>query len=95
MTKEQIKNKIIEIETRLNGFDKLCGVGVEVKNLRLRKTKVIADVILHTDYEAGISERFNNCEYSLDKIKDINLKECCRCPQGKEIIFCGCDCHKK
>lgn len=22
------------------------------------------------------------------------LKLCCKCPEGKELIFCGCKCHK-
>jgi len=25
----------------------------------------------------------------------MKKKLCCKCPVGKEIIFCGCDCHKK
>lgn len=23
----------------------------------------------------------------------MNIKNCCGCPEGKEIIYCGCDCH--
>jgi hypothetical protein len=33
-----------------------------------------------------------------DKLKkilaDVNKKDCCRCTEGQEHIFCGCDCHK-
>lgn len=25
----------------------------------------------------------------------MNIKTCCGCPDGKEIIFCGCECHKE
>ena len=25
----------------------------------------------------------------------MNIKSCCGCPEGKEIIYCGCDCHKE
>ncbi len=25
----------------------------------------------------------------------MNIKTCCGCPSGKEIIYCGCDCHKE
>jgi hypothetical protein len=25
----------------------------------------------------------------------MNIKTCCGCPYGQEIIYCGCDCHKK
>jgi hypothetical protein len=21
-------------------------------------------------------------------------KKCCHCPKGKEVVFCGCNCHK-
>ena len=23
------------------------------------------------------------------------VTECCHCPEGKEYLHCGCDCHKK
>ena len=72
MDKQEIKNKIIEREMRANGFDKLCGVGVSVKNLRITKTKAVADIILHTDLEAGISERYDKVEYPFEKL----LKQC-------------------
>ena len=25
----------------------------------------------------------------------MNIKTCCGCPDGKEYIYCGCDCHKQ
>jgi hypothetical protein len=25
---------------------------------------------------------------------NMNIKTCCGCPDGKEIIYCGCECHK-
>jgi hypothetical protein len=31
---------------------------------------------------------------NLNKEHDQKLK-CCGCPEGKEIIYCGCDCHKE
>jgi len=68
MDKQTIKEKIINHETKANGFDHLCGVGVRVKNLRVTKTKAIADIILITDAEAGNTERYNQCEYPLDKL---------------------------
>jgi len=68
MTKELIRDKIIEHEIRINGFDRLSGVGVEIKNLRITKKKAIADIVLHTDYEDGTSERYDNCEYPLVKL---------------------------
>jgi len=68
MNKETIKEKIIAYETRVNGFEGLSGVGVEVKNLRVTKIKAVADIILHTDYESGTSERYNKLEYLLDRL---------------------------
>jgi hypothetical protein len=32
-----------------------------------------------------------NTDESKTKIERV---KCCRCPKGKEIIWCGCDCHK-
>jgi hypothetical protein len=26
---------------------------------------------------------------------NMNIKTCCGCPDGKEIIYCGCECHKQ
>lgn len=25
----------------------------------------------------------------------MNIKSCCGCPNGKELIHCGCGCHKR
>ena len=25
----------------------------------------------------------------------MNIKTCCGCPDGKEYIHCGCECHKE
>jgi hypothetical protein len=25
----------------------------------------------------------------------MNIKSCCGCEEGKEIIYCGCECHKE
>lgn len=27
--------------------------------------------------------------------ESLKKKSCCQCPTDKEIIFCGCDCHKE
>jgi hypothetical protein len=29
------------------------------------------------------------------KGQNMNKKNCCGCPEGKEYIHCGCDCHKE
>ena len=33
---------------------------------------------------------------NLNREHDDKLKsECCKCPKGKEFIWCGCECHKE
>jgi len=32
---------------------------------------------------------------TVEQIERINIKSCCGCPDGKEIIYCGCECHKE
>lgn len=56
------KEKIEDYEYYKNGFNRLCGHEVVIVNVRKRKDKYIADVILR-DIEAGKSERYNDCEY--------------------------------
>jgi len=68
MTREMVKEKIIDYETKVNGFDKLCGTGVLVRNLRITKYRAIADIVLITDTETGTRERYNKCEYPLDRL---------------------------
>ena len=63
MTKKEIKQKIIDAEYRINGFDRLSGTDVEVENIRVRKDKVIADVTLTSDIESGHFEVYKNCSY--------------------------------
>lgn len=58
----KIKDQIEEYEYYQNGFNNLCGNAVKVVNLRKRKDKYIADVIL-IEQESGNRERYNNCEY--------------------------------
>ncbi len=62
ISKDEIKEKIIEFERRISGLDKISGVDVKVLNLRIRKDKYIADVIISEDEK---SERYNNCEYPI------------------------------
>lgn len=66
-TREEIKKRIEELEYYINGFQWLSGRGVTVKNLRVRKDKAVADVIFH-DYDDGVTERYNGCEYPYAKI---------------------------
>lgn len=69
MTKKEIKEKIWKYEYCHSGFNKLSGVDVKVVNLRVRKNKAIADIVLTSDLESGNSERYNNCEYPFSLIK--------------------------
>ena len=70
MTKKEIKQKIIDAEYNINGFDRLSGTDIEVKNIRVHKNKgasypseVIADVTLTSDIESGKFEVYKNVEY--------------------------------
>jgi hypothetical protein len=65
--REEIKQKIHDHEYYGNGFNHLSGRAVSVKNLRITKTKAVADIILH-DYDENSKERFNQCEYPLEKL---------------------------
>ena len=63
MDKKIVKQKILDFEYfNFTAGGSLCSRDVEVLNLRLRKDKAIADIILH-DYEENYQERHNNCEY--------------------------------
>lgn len=71
MNKTEIREKIWKYEYYRNGFSKLCGTGVRVLNLRINKNKATADIILITDDENEFGshyERYNDCEYNLDKM---------------------------
>lgn len=65
MDKKQIKEKIIEMEEYdwTAGYS-LCGRYVYVRNLKVRKDKAVADVIL-TEPESGTTKRYNECEYPM------------------------------
>lgn len=65
---KQVKKCIHDLEYRQNGYYALSGRDVVVTNVRIRKEKVIADIKLITDMEAGTSETYKNCEYSKDML---------------------------
>jgi len=71
MTKKEAKEKIWAFEFYRNGFHKLSGCDVEVRNIKLRKTKVIADVIFIDNDD--ISERHNNCEYPIKLLEKVKV----------------------
>lgn len=58
--KDEIKEKIRELERYANGLDKISGVFIKVLNLKIRKDKYIADIVICEDEN---SKRYNNCEY--------------------------------
>ena len=63
MITKDIKQKIWEHEFYSNGFHRLSGADIYVKNLRVRKNEVIADITLISDIESGHSEVYKNCRY--------------------------------
>ena len=64
-----LKDLISEYEYYTNGFQRLSGCDVQVFNVRIRKDKYIADVVLWTD-DGAIKTRYNNCEYPKDTFKN-------------------------
>ena len=68
MKKEDISEKIIEMEEFACDSRHRNGVSVEVRNLRIykRKNLIIADILIFDDGNQSM-ERFNSCEYPLDQ----------------------------
>ena len=73
MTKTEAKDIIQNYEYYANGFHRLSGVDVLVRNVRLTKTHAIADIILITDAECGNSERYNQVKYPLEKLEELKI----------------------
>lgn len=65
VTVKEIKEKIASYELQLFSADfRLSGRSVEVKNIKILKRKVVADVILHV-LEDNTYTRLNKCEYPI------------------------------
>ena len=64
LTVKEIKEKISSYEYTVFSGGKLSGRSVEVKNIKILKRKVLADVILH-DSENDTHHRMNKCEYPI------------------------------
>lgn len=64
---EKIKYAVETFEFYNNGFKNLSGVDAIVRNLKVTKKTVRADIILKW-YEDGITKRHNAVEYPLDFI---------------------------
>ena len=67
--KKKIKERIARWELRCNGLNSMNGAFVDVLNLRVKKSEnlVIADIKFVFDEEGKI-ERYDDCEYPLDKL---------------------------
>ena len=68
---EELRRKIETYEYYKNGFNQLSGAYTHAVNVKVRKNKAIADIILITDAENGCSERYNNCEYPLSELSKV------------------------
>jgi len=64
---QQIKERIWQLEYYGSGLNKLNAVEVRVVNLRVRKDRAVADVIVRY-LEDGVEMRYSNVEYPLDKL---------------------------
>lgn len=102
--------KIIHEKVSLeNGLYQLNDQGASIRNVRLRKDRVIYDVILF-DYDGDKSSRQNNVETSLKDIENFQKeqpnKKCWTCKQPcndkhelttdqkKKVYLCN-KCYKK
>lgn len=70
INKDEVKEKIRKLERHNFGLDKISGVFIKVLNLKIRKDKYIADIVIREDES---SERYNNCEYPKKIIEEFNL----------------------
>ena len=68
MTNQDILQAIELFEIKNNGLKSLSGCSVIVRNLKVTKYTAIADVIIDSE---GKSERYNDCQYSLDHLKSV------------------------
>jgi len=65
LTIKEVKEKIREHEYSVYSAGyKLSGRSIEVKNVKILKRKVLADIILH-DPEENSSSRIDRCEYPI------------------------------
>ena len=71
MDKNIVKQAIEALEYYRNGFNKLWGVEVYARNVKLLKDKAVADIIIRW-FEEGKQERYNACEYPYE---DLRVKE--------------------
>lgn len=69
----EAKELVREFESAQSGIEHLADAGILVKNVRVRKEKVIADV-LHLDYTENSHERFNDVEYPIQELVDFHNK---------------------
>ena len=68
ITKEIVKYKIWRLEWYLSGFHKLSGADIKVKNIRLKKDRVIADLTVTPDMEEKIVTKEKDVEYSFKSL---------------------------
>ena len=68
LTRQEAKRIIEDLESFRAGYDMLSGCEVEARNIRLRKDKVIADIIFH-EWEDGRHDRYNGCEYPIELLE--------------------------
>ena len=69
MNRQTIKDKILDFEYRnwtVGGS--LSGRDVVVRNLKVKKDKAVADIILYDYGDDLYQERHNNCEYDFQSL---------------------------
>jgi len=67
---EEVKQAIAEYEYRKNGMHRLNGADVIIRNIRMRKDKAVADIVLIFEDR---QERYNDLDYDF-KILGVDLE---------------------
>jgi len=69
METRKAKELIREFESAKSGIERLADAGVAVRNVRVRKTKIIADVLYLNSENSH--ERYNDVEYPIQGLVDF------------------------
>lgn len=73
MDKTEIKKKIETYAYYHSGLKNINGGDVRAVNIKVRKDKVIADIIYMDYFDGYHTERYNDCEYPLDLLEKVKV----------------------
>jgi len=70
MNTKEARTLVRDYEEVQSGINRLSDCGVQVVNVRVRKTKVVADVI-HLDYTEKTTKRTNDVEFPIADLENF------------------------